>query len=218
MFLFSCDEYYNELPEYIQFVDGPYKLHIGSCDYSGNQKISTIKSFRGLPENVRKIYIEFEGPIKIPELKIKTCEICIYNNGIFQPHNVLSIEYNDKYVENSSRYDPQNIWVSGITTDMRKLSSKSKFKGFTKIEFDDFVGDKYPAEMFFDIIDFDKHLNSVSPHVKVPLSSEEEKSFDGLLKSLGFVDVKEIINIGYPEADNFYELIKQYDTWKCGIY
>jgi hypothetical protein len=216
VFLFSGDECYNELPEYIQFADGPYKLHIGSVECSGDFR--TIKSFRGLPENVRKLFIEFEEPIKIPELKIKTGEICIYGNGIFQPYNVLNIEYSNKYIEDSSRYDPQCIWITGITNDIRKLSSKSKFKGFTKVEFDEFVGDKYPADMFFDIIDFDKHTNGIRPQTRVSLSKKENEDLDELLKSLSWGDVEEIINIGHAEDDNFYELIKQSDTWECGVF
>lgn len=198
---------YDELPEYIQFADGPYNLNL-ICERH-SQKYQSIKSFRGLPENVNCLNIHYMDDIKIPELKIKTSEIDISGNGIFQPHNVLNIEYSNKCKLNHPGINPKSIIFREVTTAY-KLSPKSKFKGFTKLYDHTTSSDN----MFCKILGR-HHQTSVSKRKidiisRRELSMEENKDLDKLLNSAGLNDLKYIQWAPWcPQR----ELVCENNTW-----
>ena len=92
----------DELPEYIQFGDGEYTLRLGGTGGYHAVTKKNIKSFSGLPKEVKKLHIEFPRNISYPGLDIKVFEVyiseSINNRGELNITKTKDVDdYNDYY-------------------------------------------------------------------------------------------------------------------------
>jgi hypothetical protein len=201
-----------ELPEYIQFGDGEYTLRLGVTNYSTYNPPQTkvdIRSFRGLPNRVKNLFIEFPSMLHIPSLDIEVSNKCAVYSSCH-----MDGKLNIKYAGKSQDIKPtiKNHRDLVVNLDLGGLNEKE----FRNMSFKDFdvinLYNTYPFEISNKLT---KLLTKTAPYNKIGKWSEpiDEKLYDQIenfFRDQFKLDIQNYRLISYNGA---CMIVKYNDKW-----